>query len=58
MNFLHLTAVVPVEHGWSGKELIDTLSSGSMPDLCTTVGGEYGAVDLQQTPLGLPFPSQ
>jgi len=28
--------------------LIDDLSSGSMPDLYTAVGGECGAVDLQQ----------
>lgn len=28
--------------------LIDDLSSGSMPDLYTAVGGECGAADLQQ----------
>jgi hypothetical protein len=30
--------------------LIDDLSSGSMPDLYTAVGGECGAVDLQRIP--------
>jgi hypothetical protein len=33
---------------WVGRELIDDLSSGSMPDLYTAVGGECGAADLQQ----------
>jgi hypothetical protein len=31
-----------------GRELIDDLSSGSMPDLYTAVGGECSAADLQQ----------
>ena len=33
---------------WVGRELIDDLSSGSMRDLYTAVGGECGAADLQQ----------
>ena len=36
-----------VKDMWVGRELIDDLSSGSMPDLYTAVGGECGAVDLQ-----------
>ena len=32
---------------WVGRELIDDLSSGSMPDLYTAVGGEFGAADRQ-----------
>jgi hypothetical protein len=34
-----------------GGELIDDLSSRSMPDLYTAVGGECGAADLQQPAL-------
>jgi hypothetical protein len=30
------------------REFIDDLSSGSMPDVYTAVGGERGAADLQQ----------
>ena len=36
-----------VKDMWVGRELIDDLSSGSMPDLYTAVGGECGAADLQ-----------
>jgi hypothetical protein len=36
---------------WFGRELIDDLSNESMPDLYTVVGGEYGAADLQHSPL-------
>ena len=36
---------------WVGRELIDDLSSGSMPDLYTAVGGECGAADLQHNPV-------
>jgi hypothetical protein len=37
-----------VKDMWVGRELIDDLSSGSMPDLYTAVGGECGAAELQQ----------
>ena len=36
-----------VKDMWVGRELIDDLSSGSMPDLYTAVGDECGAADLQ-----------
>jgi len=46
LNIL-LTPSCLVKYMWVGRELIDDLSSGSMPDLYTAVGGECGAAGLQ-----------
>ena len=48
---VEFSAIHHVKDMWVGGELIDDLSSGSMPDLYTAVGGECGAADLQQKPL-------